>query len=152
MEQLYYSDPSIKALDELKSKYFNEVKTQGINPTSFKENKMEFLTYGYQRDGTVLELETSSDEEITKLANIKMTGITVQYQFKAEVNPEQRAKIIAKAIANAKDNATRVCKVANKKLGEIISISDSSVQDSTWNSYSSTYEEYATIYVTYEMN
>lgn len=152
MEQLYYSDPTCKTLEDLKDKYFKELKVYGVDPTELQEKKMEFLAYGYQREGTVLELETSSEDKIIKLAKVKMTGITVQYQFKSEIKPEQRAKLLEESLANAKENAQRVCKVTNKKLGAIISISDSSLQNSIWNNYHNGYEEYATIYVTYAMN
>lgn len=152
MEQLYYSDPTCKSLDDLKEKYFKELKIHGLDPLELTEKKMEFLAYGYQREGTVLELETPSEDKIKKLAKVKMTGVSVQYQFKSEIKPNQRTKILEESLANAKENAQRVCKIANKKLGVIISISDSSIQHSTWNSYHNGYEEYATIYVTYEMN
>lgn len=152
MEQLYYSDPTCKSLEELKEKYFKELKIQGISPTELKEKKMEFLAYGYQREGTVLELVTSNKETITKLAKVKMTGVTVQYQFKSIIEPDQRTTVLKEALANAKENAQRVCKVANLKLSDIISITDSSIQHSTWNSYHNGYEEYATIYVTYAVN
>lgn len=152
MEQLYYSDPTCKSLDELKEKYFKELKVHGLDPTELKEKKMEFLAYGYQREGTVLELITPSEDKITKLSKVKMTGVTVQYQFKSEIKPDERAKIIEESLANAKENAQRVCKVASKKLGDIISISDSSIRHSTWNSYHNGYEEYATVYVTFAMN
>ena len=151
MEQLYYADPTCKSLDDLKEKYFKELKVHGIDSSEFTEKKMEFLAYGYQREGTVLVLETSSQDKIEKLAKIKMTGITVQYQVKSEIKPEQRTVLLKNSLANARENAERVCKVGGKNLGEIISISDSSTQYSTWNSYHSNYEEYSTIYVTYEM-
>ncbi|WP_394975825.1 SIMPL domain-containing protein [uncultured Croceitalea sp.] len=151
MEQLYYSDPTCKSLDDLKEKYFKDLKTNGIDPSEFVEKKMEFLTYGYQREGTVLVLETSSKDKIEKLAKVKMTGITIQYQVKSEIKPEQRTVLLKNSLANARENAERVCKVTGKKLGEVISISDSSIQYSTWNSYHNGYEEYTTIYVTYAM-
>ena len=152
MEQLYYSDPTCKSLEDLKEKYFKELKLNGIDSTEFIEKKMEFLAYGYQREGTVLVLETSSKDKIEKLAKVKMTGVTVQYQLKSEITPERHPVLINNSLADARENAERICKIAGKKLGQIVSISDSSIKYSTWNSYHSGYEEYTTIYVTYEMN
>jgi uncharacterized protein YggE len=152
MEQLYYSDPTCKSLEDLKEKYFKELKLNGIDSTEFIEKKMEFLAYGYQREGTVLVLETSSKDKIEKLAKVKMTGVTVQYQLKSEITPERHTVLINNSLADARENAERICKIAGKKLGQIVSISDSSIKYSTWNSYHSGYEEYTTIYVTYEMN
>lgn len=151
MEQLYYSDPSIKTLQELKDKYFKELKAHGFNSSDFIENEMEFLAYGYQREGTVLELKTTSEEKIKNLAKVKMTGVTAQYQFKSEINNDNLIKLLEKSMDNAKENAERTCKLANKDVGDIVSITDSSVQLSIWNSYGSSYEEYYTIYVTYQM-
>ncbi len=151
MEQLYYSDPTCKSLDELKDKYFKELKIHGIDPSEFKEKKMDYLAYGYQREGTVLELETSSEEKIKSLAKVKMTGVSVQYQFKGVITKENRDALLKTALENAKQNAARICKVAGKKLGDIVSISDTNTQMELWNSYGNSYQEYITIYVTYMM-
>ena len=151
MEQLYYSDPTCKSLEEFKDKYFKELKIHGIEAGEFTEKQMDYLAYGYQRDGTVLELETSSEEKIKSLAKVKMTGVTVQYQFKSIITKESRQTLLETALADAKQNANLVCKVANKKLGDIVSISDTAIQATVWNSYGSTYQEYITIYVTYMM-
>ncbi|GMN11708.1 hypothetical protein MTsPCn9_28910 [Croceitalea sp. MTPC9] len=151
MEQLYYSDPTCKSLEDLKDKYFKELETYGVDPNELVEKKMEFIAYGYQREGTVFELETTSEEKIKKLAQIKMTGVTVQYQFKSVIDAEQREKLLKEALVNSKENALRICKAINKKLGDIISVTDTSTQNAIWNSYHNGYEEYATIYVTYAM-
>ena len=152
MEQLYYSDPSTKTLDNLKKKYFQALKENTINPEEFKEKEIEFLTYGYQGEGTIYEFETTSEIAIKNIAQTKMPGVTIQYQFKAEIKPEQHIKILEASLADARENAKRVCKVANKELGEVIAISDSALQQTTWNTYHSAYEEYNTINVTYKMN
>ena len=151
MEQLYYTDRSCKTLEEFKEKYFKELKANGIDPKELKENKLEFLTYGYQTEGTVFNLETNSQQKIEDLAKIKMTGVTVQFHYKSEIKPGQRAKILGQALEDAKQNAERVCTVAGKTLGNIISITDNSLQDYVWNSYSLGNEEYLTIHVNYEM-
>jgi hypothetical protein len=120
MEQLYYSDPTCKSLEDLKEKYFKELKLNGIDSTEFIEKKMEFLAYGYQREGTVLVLETSSKDKIEKLAKVKMTGVTVQYQLKSEITPERHTVLINNSLADARENAERICKIAGKKLGQIV--------------------------------
>ncbi|MFD2585362.1 SIMPL domain-containing protein [Croceitalea marina] len=151
MEQLYYSDPTCKSLDELKDKYFKELKIHGLDSNEFTEKQMDFLAYGYQRDGTILELETDSEEKIKSLAKVKMTGVSVQYQFKGVITKEKKEALLETALENAKQNAAGVCKVAGKKLGDIVSISDTNTQMELWNSYGNTYQEYITIYVTYKM-
>lgn len=152
MEQLYYADPTCKSLDDLKEKYFKELKIQGLDASKLIEKKMAFLAYGYQRDGTVLIFETTSAEKIEKLAKVKMTGITVQYEMKTEIKPEQRRVLLRKALENAEENAERICEITAKKLGEVLTITESNIPRSKWIAYHSDYGEYITVYVTYKMN
>ncbi len=152
MEQVYYSDPQCTSLETFKAKYFAKLDEKGIDSLEFKENKMEFLAYGYQRDGTVLELETTSLDKIKTLSQIKMPGISTTYQFKAEITEADYEKLLKEAFDNAHTNASKIGKVSNKKLGAIVSIVDNTVNQSIWSSRNYNYDEYATIYVTYRLD
>lgn len=151
MEQLYYSDPQCRSLEEFKEKYFASLKEQGFDPGSFEEKKMEFLALGYQKEGTVLQYESASKEEVEKLLSVKMTGVTVQYQFKSILDPAKKDILLKKALANAKSNAMKLCEISGTTLGDVISISESSPKTNMWNSYYNDYEEFLNLHVVFEM-
>ena len=151
MEQVYYSDPQCKSLEEFKEKYFEALKENGFDPKAFKESKMEFLTQGYQKEGTILKFETTSKEMVEKLMRVKMNGVSLQYQFKSVLSPEQRNKLRQEALTDAKANATQLCEISGSSLGEITSISESTPRSEVWNSYYDSYEELLTLSVSFEL-
>lgn len=151
-DNLYYSVGSYKDLAGLKEHYFKNLKENGIDPANFIEDKLEYISYGYQKDGTVFKFETSSKDEIQKLSQIKIAGVSVTYKHKLMLKPGQRISLKKKVLAKAKENALDVCKAADKKLGEIITITDSNLPEEMWNSLQNNYEEYYYMTVTYEMN
>lgn len=151
MDQLYYSDPQCRSLEEFKEKYFTALKEHGFNPSTFEEKKMEFLSLGYQKEGTVLQFESSSKEEVEKLLSVKMTGVTLQYQFKSVIDLDKKDTLLKLALADAKSNATKLCKLTGSSLGEIISISENSPKSDIWNSYHNGYEEFLSVHVIFEM-
>ncbi len=151
LEQHFYANSNCKSLEEMKAAYFEKLKENDIDPTKLEERKMEFLAYGYQKEGTVLVFESDSEEDIQKIAKIQMAGKSVQYLRKAALTGEQRQTVLMELLKNAEENALRICRVANKKLGALISISETGLQDFVWRGYHSDYMEYATINVTYKM-
>ncbi|MEM7485352.1 MAG: SIMPL domain-containing protein [Bacteroidota bacterium] len=152
MDQVRYSNPDCKTLEELKEKFFEKLKAKGFEPTSFKENKMEFIAYGYQSDGTVFDFETSDFEKVMALTKVRMTGITTTFQYKSTVSEAMHKSLLQKAVEDAKKNAALVCDVVNKKLGGVVSISESFPNNDTWYSYYSGYEDYLTVQLIYEIN
>lgn len=151
MDQAYYANPECKTLEEFKELYFEKVKKNGIDPVKFKENKLEFLTYGYQKDGTVFSYESTSKETIEKLASIKMPGLTYSHSFKYEISEAQRRTFLKNALNAAEKNARRICQASGRKIKEIISIQETSPMLGLWKSYHQAYEEYTTVHVTYKV-
>lgn len=152
MDQVYYSDPQCRSLEEFKAKYFKTLGEEGIDPSIFQEEKMEFLTLGYQKEGTVLKFETTSKEMAEKLMGIKMNGATLQYQFKSVLRPEKRNELRRKALVDARANAAELCKISGGTLGEITSISENAPRQETWSTYYDSYNELLTLHVSFQLN
>ncbi|MBS9462640.1 SIMPL domain-containing protein [Flagellimonas sp. 389] len=152
MDQVRYSNPDCKTLEELKEKFFEKLKANGFELTSFRENKMEFIAYGYQSDGTVFDFETSDFEKVMALTKVRMTGVTTTFQYKSTVSEAMHKSLIKTAVEDAKKNATLVCNVINKKLGGIVSISESFLNNGIWYSYYNGNKDYLTVQVVYEIN
>ena len=112
---------------------------------------MEFLTLGYQKEGTVLKFETTSKEMAEKLMRIKMNGVTLQYQFKAVLTAEKRNELRKKALADARANAAQLCKISGGTLGDITSISESAPRPEVWSSYYDSYEELLSLSVSFQL-
>jgi hypothetical protein len=151
MDQVYYSDPQCRSLEEFKEKYFKTLREDGFDPKAFTEQKMEFLTLGYQKEGTVLKFETTSKEMAEKLMRIKMNGVTLQYQFKAVLTAEKRNELRKKALADARANAAQLCKISGGTLGDITSISESAPRPEVWSSYYDSYEELLSLSVSFQL-
>ncbi|WP_350287593.1 SIMPL domain-containing protein [uncultured Croceitalea sp.] len=151
MDQAYYSNPECKTLDELKDMYLEKVRKNGLDTSKFKENKLEFMTYGYQKDGTVLSYESATKEDIETLSAIKMAGVTYAYSFKFEMTEAQRKTFLESALKEAEENAKRVCEASGQTIGEIISISETSPMLSIWKNYHQDYPEYTSVNVAYEL-
>ncbi|MEO1547374.1 MAG: hypothetical protein AAFU74_11560 [Bacteroidota bacterium] len=152
MDQLYYAEPNCTNLEELKTKYFKALKEKGFDPAKFKESKSEFLLMGYQKDGTILDYETTSKSELELLSSVKMSGVALSYQFKSVFDPKQRKSLLAEIMENAKANAELICEGMGKKPGKILSVSGDSPKEATWVSYAgSAYDEYWSLTVIYKM-
>ena len=151
MDQVYYSDPQCRSLEEFKEKYFKTLREDGFDPKAFTEQKMEFLTLGYHKEGTVLKFETTSKEMAEKLMRIKMNGVTLQYQFKAVLTAEKRNELRKKALADARANAAQLCKISGGTLGDITSISESAPRPEVWSSYYDSYEELLSLSVSFQL-
>lgn len=151
MDQVYYSDPQVKSLEEFKEKYFKTLREEGLDPSVFEELKMEFLSLGYQKEGTVLNFETTSQELAEKILGVKMNGITMQYQFKSVLNPEKMSALRKTALLDARKNAEVLCKISGGTLGEILSISESTPRPEVWSSYYDSYEELLSLSVSFEL-
>ena len=149
MDQVLYSNPEYKTLDDLKNAYFNMLRTKSFDTSKFKEDELSYLTYGYQKEGTVYFYETTNPQDIKTLSFNRINGITVYIQVKAEVEEGTLNKLLKTAFANAKENATRLASAANKKVGDIQSMSETYFKPEIWNSYNNDYEEFLTVSVSY---
>ncbi|MEO0902335.1 MAG: hypothetical protein AAFY00_10055 [Bacteroidota bacterium] len=152
MDQVYYSEPTITSLQQLKSKYFKALQEAGFDASKFSENTQEFLALGYQKEGTILEYETASKEELELLSKVRMTGITLGYQFKSVLDSKLRKELLEKVFENAKENASEICKTIGSTPGEVVKIVGDHPKTETWVSYlGNNYPEYWTLSVTYKM-
>lgn len=149
MDQLYYSDPQIKSLQEFKDKYFEALRKAGIDPGKFVEKDMEFLTSGYQKEGTVLVFETSSEDTVKKLLAVKMNGVTLQYLFKTTIDQKTMDSLLKTALADATAKAQKLCDLTGQSLGEIISISQNLPLTEVWTGYYNDSDDYLSVSVTY---
>ncbi|MBQ4913670.1 SIMPL domain-containing protein [Maribacter sp. MMG018] len=149
MDQLYYSDPQIKSLKEFKEKYFEALKKTGFDPEKFVEKDMEFLTAGYQKEGTVLEFETTSEDTVKKLLAVKMNGVTLQYSFKTSIDQKTMDSLLKTALADATAKAQKLCDLTGQSLGEVISVTENLPLTDMWTGYYNDSDDFLTIAVTY---
>lgn len=151
MDQVYYSNPECVDLQSLQDKYFTILREKGIDPSGFTENKLAYTSYGYQKAGTVYEYETTSLKEIEILTVNKMNGIQVTVQYKTIISQDEKEELMAKALEDARNNAELLCKVADKRILGVKSLTETSLNTEVWNSYYNDYIEYVNMYVTYEI-
>lgn len=152
MDQVYYSDPQCKTLEEFKDKYYTALTKEGFDPSTFVEKKMEFMTLGYQKEGTILQFDSSSKELAEKLMKVRMNGISFQFSTKNTLTSKMRDLLRKEALADARANAEQLCKIAGTSLGEIVYISENTPRTDIWKSYYDSYEEFLSITVSYKMN
>ncbi|WP_343488397.1 SIMPL domain-containing protein [Allomuricauda sp. d1] len=150
MDQLYYSDPSCNSLEQLKERYFDALQEAGVDTGKFTEDKSEFLSYGYQQDGTVLIYETESNDEIRKLFKVRIPGVSLAYEYKSELSEADKKSALKAAFDDANKKAKELSEVTEIELGSILSISDYSPESVIWNTYRK-YDEYLTLTVVYTL-
>ncbi|MET2984611.1 SIMPL domain-containing protein [Aureibaculum conchae] len=151
LDQMGYGNNECNTLDELKEKYFAKLKEKGIDPTKLEEQKIEYLSMYYQREGTVYYYEASTEEEVQKVLSARVNGITNNgLEYKMELEDTIYDSLIEKAIEQAKDKAERIAKKANRKVGKIAMISDNSYGNDGW-AYYSPKDEYIRINVVFEL-
>ena len=151
LDQMGYGNNECKTLDELKKKYFDKLKENGIDHTKLVEKKIEYLSMYYQREGTVYYYEANTEEEVSKILNTRVNGVTSNgLEYKTEIDDAVYDNLIEKAIEQAKNKAKRIAKKANKKVGEIAIISDNTYGLEDWVHYSPR-DEYIRINVVFEL-
>ncbi|MFD0796123.1 SIMPL domain-containing protein [Maribacter chungangensis] len=151
MDQVYYADPQCKTLEEFKDKYYAALTREGFDPSQLVEKKMEFMTLGYQKEGTILQLETTSKEMAEKLMKVRLNGVSLQFNTKNTLTAAKRSLARKEALEDARTHAEELCKIAGKSLGEIVYISENTPVTGIWKSYYDSYEEYFSITVGYQM-
>jgi uncharacterized protein YggE len=151
MDQVYYSDPQCKTLEEFKDKYYSALTKEGFDPTKFEEKKMEFLTLGYQKEGTILQFYSTSKQMAEKLMNVKMNGVSLQYSAKATLTSTKKDILRKEALADARAHAMQLCKIAGTTIGDIVYISENAPRTDVWKSYYDSYEELLSITVSFQM-
>ncbi len=151
LDQMGYGNTECNTLEELKKKYFDKLKEKGIDPTKLEEKKIEYLSMYYQREGTIYYYEASTEEEVSKVLSARVNGVTNNgLEYKMEIDDAAYDSLVEKAIKQAKSKANRIAKIANKKVGEIATISDNSYGHEDWVYYSPK-DEYVRINVVFEL-
>ncbi len=126
-EDMLYNNGS-EDFSELKETYLAKVKASGIDISKLKESEFQYLTTGYNKKGTVFNFVTKDKEELIKVLRIKSLGVIIynRYVTYKPINIELLSK---KAIENARQKADKIAKNTNKKIGTIIAIEDSNVNE-----------------------
>lgn len=134
MDQMYYAGTQFSNIEELKTAFLSEIKAKGVNTSKLTEKPFDYYSLGYQREGTVFEFVTNSKDEMIKVMMVKTGGATSQtVQVKADnLSDAKYNELLGIAIADAKKNADRLASKVNKKVGDIVSISEISAQQSYW--------------------
>ncbi len=129
-----YQQLEPKSLSEVQQMYSDKLKAIGVDFGKYNKNILYqlYASYSEVNDVVYYNYTSTSEEEITKIINQKMNGLTV---IQVEVNPKEKtnkewANLTLTAIENAKTKAKKAAEGLGKKLGEIIKIenSDTSVQ------------------------
>jgi len=122
------------ALDIVEAHVFEKLKTLGFNKNQFVKSDKDYLGQSSAAVNYYV-FETTSKEEYTKFITMKKirgTYITEKRVFyKAQ---ENREKLIAEALENARQNATITAKAMGKTLGGILSVTDYNVPPSAGES------------------
>ncbi|MDY7394291.1 SIMPL domain-containing protein [Aureibaculum sp. 2210JD6-5] len=151
LDQMGYGNTECNTLDELKEKYFDKLKEKGIDPNKLKEQKIEYLSMYYQREGTVYYYEATTEEEVQKVLSARVNGVTNNgLEYRMELDDALYDNLIEKALEQAEDKANRIAKKANRKVGKIAMISDNSYTYEDWVYYSPK-DEYLRINVVFEL-
>lgn len=123
----YAESEGRKDFEEIKKSFFAKAKAAGFEENRFKEDQMGYLALQYNRDGNLYSFETRSKEEllkVTKLANSGY-GIVSIISTKLKYKPlKDRQKLLNAALLNSKETAATIGKSINKKIGEILMVSD----------------------------
>jgi len=144
-EDMLYNNGSERFAD-LKEMYLTKVKASNIDISKFKESEFQYLTTGYNKEGTVFNFETKSRDEFIKGLKIKSLGVVVfsRYVSYKLVDTEVLSK---KAIDNARQKAEKIAKNTNKKVGSIILIKDDNINEIR----ESIYEDNTVVPVNYQI-
>lgn len=140
LENDYYSNNPCSTLEELKTKYFTEVKKQGIDISKFENDDLGYAALGYRKSGTILRFTTHDKEEILKLNKIKMGQVRSSYvQMKTEMDDTQLEETLQAALKDAEKNAQLMAKAAGKTIEGLHAISSFDLGRKTfWQSINST--------------
>jgi uncharacterized protein YggE len=139
LENSYYADNPCTTLDELKAKYFAEVKKRGVDVSKFIQDDMAYSATGYRNDGTTLHFQTKDKEEMLSVVTIKMAQVMPSYvQVKDVVSEDEVKQLAKKAISEARENAELLAEISGEKVDKIYSINSYDLDGSSyWRSPSS---------------
>lgn len=119
------------ALDTIEAQIFEKLEVLGFNQNQFVKKSSKDDHRQSTTDRNYYVFETASKEEYTRfvtMRNIKGTYILDKKVFYQPL--ENREKLIAEALENARKNAAITAKAMGKTLGGILSVTDYNVPPS----------------------
>lgn len=134
LENGYYGDGPYKTLDELLTKYYEEVKKLNIDTSKFTRADLAYAATGYRKEGTILRYETKSKKDILKVTSIKMSQAMPSYvQVKYKTSEAEIKLLTQKALKDARENAEILTEASGEELDKIYSITSYNLgEDDYW--------------------
>lgn len=146
-----YGDEEISDLEEIKNQYYLALVENGIDVNKFEEDTFEFRTYNYQAEGTMLKYECTSQKEISQLLNIKIPGIYVNLlECNYIIDDNLYDQMTEAALVDAKIRANNIASKIDRKVGQIISLTDNRLLNNYWATFNP-YDEFFELKVVFEM-
>ncbi|MGP1992540.1 SIMPL domain-containing protein [Zobellia laminariae] len=128
LNNVYY-DTQTMNLEEVKTRYMENLTKAGIKKEQLKEVPLYYALLGYEKEGTVYEFKTKSLEEMQKFLNVKAIGVTrSDTNLKAQLSDKQMAEYAKLAFDDAKVKATAIAQKIGRKIGKAIYINDTNSQ------------------------
>ncbi|WP_438710047.1 SIMPL domain-containing protein [Aquimarina muelleri] len=151
-----YQQHEPKSLSQVKQIYTDKLKAIGVDFNNFHKNfaYQFYSSYSETNDVAYFYFNSTSQEEIKKIIDIKMNGLNiVQVEIIAkEKTNEQLADLTHIAIEDAKIKASKIANNLHKKLGDIIKVENTSTREQYIDMYKPEQDQkhYATVTFTIE--
>ncbi|WP_394747907.1 SIMPL domain-containing protein [Spongiimicrobium salis] len=122
----YSSYPSDAiSLNQMKEKFNEALQKNGFSLSDIKENQLSYQMQGFEKEGTVYEIRTTSLQKMLQFVNIKSFGVQ---KFKnlalITIDAEENKILARKALENATLKAKGIAEAMGKKLGKVIRVED----------------------------
>ena len=143
MSNVYY-DVETMTYSSIKSAYLDKLANVGISSDRLKENELQYLLAGYDKEGTILTFTTKSLQEMSKFLRVKSIGVTKSdSNLVVELTDGQMAEYAKLAFDNAKQKAEALAKKIGRTVGKAVSISDTNsnkIYDSMYYGYGNSFD------------
>ncbi len=128
-----YQQHEPKSLSQVKQMYADRLKAIGIDFSAFHKNFIYqfYSSYSEVNDVEYFYFNSTSQEEIHKVIDIKMNGLSivqVEVIAKDKTN-EELADLTHIAIEDAKIKASKITKNLHQKLGSILKVENTSTKE-----------------------
>jgi hypothetical protein len=122
----YSSSPTEAiSLSQMKVKYNEVLKKNGLSITDLKEDPIGYLYLGHDKEGVLYHFKTPSLDKFNSFLTSKTFGLQhLNYEYSIMLSEKEVSLLASKAIKNANEKAQIIVKSANKELGNIVHIED----------------------------
>lgn len=125
LNNIYYDAPGM-TFAEIKATYMNNLSKAGISKAKISEDDLAYAIMGYEKEGTMVSLKTTSLEELKTFLGVKSLGVSrSETMMEFNLSDDEMATYAKIAFNNAKAKAEAIAKKIGKTVGEVTSISDS---------------------------